>query len=260
MNSRERVFRAMLHVPPFTNPGVRKGIIRGRQRVAQARRRTYERLGSDRLSRPALHDMDRKLERYLSMENGFFIEAGANDGHSQSNTYFLERFRGWRGVLIEPIPELYELCVRERPSSQVFNCALIAANDPSEQVSFRYGGLMSMVAGSLGLPVDEETHVASGMQFGWDQPYTLVVPGRTLSSVLDEANAPDEIDFFSLDVEGYEAQVLAGLDFDRHAPRFVLVEMHDPSAVRAEIEEVLGDRYEQVDQLSPLDFLYRRRA
>ncbi len=257
--SRETIFRAALSVPPFTSPRVRKGVIRGRRRLARARRRAYEQLGSEKLSRPALHDMDRKLERHLPTRAGFFVEAGGYDGYTQSNTYFLERFRGWRGVIVEPVPELYRECVVERPRSRVFNCALVAAGDPAETVSVRYGGLMSLVSGSGGLPVGEEEHAESGMQFGWDESYMVDVPARTLSAVLDEAGAPGEIDFLSLDVEGYEASVLRGLDFERHSPALVLVEMHDPAAMREGIEEALGERYEHVEQLSPLDFLYRRR-
>lgn len=218
----------------------------------------YERLGSAKLARPALHELDRKLEAYLPRHSGFFVEAGANDGYDQSNTYFLERFRGWRGVLVEPVPELYRECVRERPGSQVFNCALVAAGDRTATVSVRYGGLMSLVAGAGGLPTDEDTHLSAGMQFGWDESYTVDVPARTLSSVLDEAGAPSEIDLLSLDVEGYERDVLRGLDLTRHAPSLILLEMHDPGAVQAGIEEVLGEQYEQVAQLSPLDFLYRK--
>ena len=71
------------------------------------RRRLYEVLGSDRYSRPAQRQMDRCLEQYLPYKNGFFIEVGANDGFAQSNTYYFERFLKWRGILIEPIPELY---------------------------------------------------------------------------------------------------------------------------------------------------------
>lgn len=257
--SRERIFRAALRVPPFSDPRVRKGVIRGRRRFERARRRAHERFGSDKLSRPALHDMDRKLEAHLPARPGFFVEAGGYDGYTQSNTYYLERFRGWRGVIVEPVPELYRECVVERRRSRVFNCALVAADDPARSVSVRYGGLMSLVSGSQGLPVDEERHAESGMQFGWDESYMVDVPARTLSSVLDEAGAPPAIDFLSLDVEGYEAVVLRGLDLERHAPRLVLIEMHDPAAVRAGIEEALGANYEAVDQLSPLDFLYRRR-
>lgn len=39
----------------------------------------------------SLHDLDDKLLKYLNFENGFFIEAGANDGLSQSNTAFIDQ-------------------------------------------------------------------------------------------------------------------------------------------------------------------------
>ena len=57
--------------------------------LRRMRRRVFELLGSDRFSRPSQHDIDRKIQKYLPQRNGFFIEAGANDGYSQSNTYYL---------------------------------------------------------------------------------------------------------------------------------------------------------------------------
>jgi hypothetical protein len=61
-------------------------------------------------------------------------------------------------------------------------------------------------------------------------------------------------------VEGFEPQALRGLDLDRHAPRFVLVEIRDIAEGRARVEEVLGDRYVAVEQLSPYDMLYALRS
>ena len=49
-----------------------------------------------------------------------------------------------------------------------------------------------------------------------------------------------------------------GLDLERHAPRFVLVEMRDTEADRGPIEAILGERYIDVDALSPFDILYAR--
>ena len=51
-----------------------------------------------------LIELDRQLLPHLDKRKGFFIEAGANDGVTQSNTLFFERHRGWRGLLVEPIP------------------------------------------------------------------------------------------------------------------------------------------------------------
>jgi FkbM family methyltransferase len=202
----------------------------------------------------ALHDMDRALERYLPAHGGVFVEAGANDGYQQSNTYFLERARGWRGVLVEPIPELARAAERERPRSAVYNCALVASDYGSATVALRYGGLLTTVEE---VADDRRAWVAAAHAVAQEEPeHEFETPARTLSSVLDEAGITT-IDFLSLDVEGYEPSVLRGLDFERHAPAWLLLEAHDDGARRA-IEAELGARYSLVDRLSPLDLLYSR--
>ena len=75
--------------------------------LKRVRRNIYEFMGSTKYSRPALFDIDRKLANYLNYKKGFFIEVGANDGYNQSNTYYLEKILDWRGILVEPIPELF---------------------------------------------------------------------------------------------------------------------------------------------------------
>lgn len=218
-----------------------------------------ERLGSARYSRPALFELDRKLEAYLPERGGFFIEAGANDGYLQSNTYYFERIKGWTGLLVEPVPELYEACRRERPGSQVFNCALVPRDQDGRTVTITVGGLMSLVHGAQGSTEADRAHALAGTRGGHEPNYDIEVPGRTLSSLLDEAGT-GEIDLLVLDVEGYEPEALAGLDLACHAPRFLLVEMLDPGRARSRIQRLIGDRYEFVEQLSPHDHLYRRRA
>jgi len=137
------------------------------------------------------------------------------------------------------------------------DCALVSAGHDGSPVTMRYGGLMSIVAGSHGSERDDSAYVSPAFALGLEQEYTFSAPARTLSSLLDEIGAP-QVDLLSLDVEGFEAQALAGLDLDRHAPRFILVEIHDIATGRVPIEAVLGDRYVAVEQLSPLDLLYAR--
>ena len=249
--------RALARLPPYRWPAFRRRLLRARRARQRARRRAAEARGDRSLSRPSLYGIADSLDRYLPADGGFFVEAGANDGFDQSNTYHLERFRGWRGLLVEPVPELYREALLERPGAQVVNCALVAAEHDGSPVAMRYGGLMSIVAGAHGSEQDDRAYVAPAFALGLEEEYTFSVPARTLSSLLDEIGAP-AVDLLSLDVEGFEPQVLRGLDLARHAPRYILVEIHDMESGRGPIEAVLGDRYVAVQQLSPLDLLYAR--
>jgi hypothetical protein len=118
----------------------------------------------------------------------------------------------------------------------------------------RFGDLTSSVSGTQ---PDEWSD--RGLAFGWRDAYELDVPGRTLSDLLDEVAAP-EVDLLSLDIEGFEAQALRGLDLTRHAPRYILVEIHEPAVNRPPIDALLGDVYAEHGWLSPIDLLYVRKA
>ncbi len=210
----------------------------------------------DRITRRsyALNRLDHKLDAIMRLRNGMFVEAGANNGKSQSNTLFLERCRGWKGILVEPIPELYEACRTYRTKCRVFNAALVSDDYPSDTIQMEYCNLMSLVSGAMKTEGADADHIARGAEVQGVQPYTLTVPARTLSSILDDAGI-QQIDLLSLDVEGFEGSALRGLDLDRHAPTYILVEQRFPE----EIESYLGSRYEAIGDLSHHDRLYCRR-
>jgi FkbM family methyltransferase len=223
-------------------------------------RRWCEARGSDRFSRPALHDLDRKLERHLDLDNGFFVEAGANDGLKQSNTYYFERLRGWRGILVEAHPVLAARCRRRRTNALVVQAALVEPGFPGATIPLIEAGLMSAVPGAFVDATAMAQHLDAAR--GFEQPVSgqvVIVPARTLTAVLDEARAPAEFDLLSLDVEGYEPAVLRGLDFERYRPRFICVEVRD----RPQIDALLSAAYSVVDVLydGPVccDILFRRR-
>ena len=88
-------------------------------------------------------------------------------------------------------------------------------------------GLMSIVSGAKGSEEADREWVAGAFVRGEADVRDVTVTGRTLSEILDEAGAP-EIDLLSLDLEGFEVPALRGLDLERHGPRWLLVEAHEP--------------------------------
>jgi len=211
-----------------------------------------------RKSKPSLNGLDDKLQKYLSFDGGFFIEAGANDGYSQSNTYFLEKRRGWKGLLVEGIPELAHKCIRTRKLSRIVNCALVANAHDGQTVTMHYAHLMSLVDGAMKNETEENEYIALGIKVQHlDASYEVEVPARTLESVLEE-DPPERIDFFSLDVEGFELEVLKGINLDRFRPNHILVEILEETGLFDQVDSFLrSNRYLMVERMSDNDYFYR---
>lgn len=202
----------------------------------------------------ALIGLDRKLLKYLPGRNGVFIEAGANDGLQQSNTFYLEKRRGWTGLLIEPVPRLARRCRRVRRRAQVVETILVANGHEGQMVEILDLDLMTLVPEQPEGLLDAEKHTAVAESVQRITREKLTVTGATLSSVIDSTlSAP--VDLLSLDVEGFELDVLKGLDFERHATSVIVVE----TRVIERIAEFLSPRYELAEALSHHDYLFVRQ-
>ncbi|MDJ1471635.1 FkbM family methyltransferase [Xanthocytophaga flava] len=203
----------------------------------------------------ALNELDKKLYPYLKFRNGFYIEAGANDGITQSNTLFFEKYQNWKGLLIEPIPEVYERCKANRPKAIVENYALVPFDFKESFIEMRFSNLMSLVKGAMKTEEEELNHIAKGCDVQQVHTYEVKVPVATLSSLLEKHHIK-KIDLLSLDVEGFELSVLKGIDMKKHAPKYILVE----ARFREEIDAYLSSWYLPIAQLSHHDILYKKKS
>lgn len=203
-----------------------------------------------------LHDLDQQIEKYLGFDSGYFVELGANDGKLASNTLYYEQYRNWRGILIEPAPNLFVQCRENRSTEDHIVCAACVSFDYKDQfVKIIYSNSMSV---SLNVETDigdPAAHAELGRQFlgSGETVFAFGAIARTLNSILLEANAPARIDFLSLDVEGSEIEVLKGVDHEAFRFRYMLIECRDI----ARLSDYLGPlRYRMVEKFNEHDYLF----
>ena len=184
----------------------------------------------------------------------FLLKQVQTTGSNKATLSILRKYRDWRGLLIEPIPELAIKCKKNRRNCLVENAALVPFDYPKQEIELRYCDLMSQVKGAMKSNTEELEHIRRGCEVQNVESRVIVSPARTLGSIIEQ-HAIKHIDLLSLDVEGYELQALKGLDLDRDKPRFMLVE----ARYREEIDAHLEQHDEVHAQLSHHDILYRRR-
>lgn len=204
-----------------------------------------------------LYDLDRKLEKYLNYNKGYFIELGANDGVSQSNTKHFELFRNWKGVLVEPTPANFISCKRNRSRrSKVINAACVGFDFKDKTVRMLFSNLMTIALDGESDISDRTGHATEGIQFldKTQHLYEFHAPARTLDSILKEARSPHIIDLLSLDVEGSEMEVLKGIDHSVFRFKYICIEVRDFDVMSRYLNE---NGYEFVEKLTGHDYLFR---
>jgi FkbM family methyltransferase len=207
-----------------------------------------------------LEDLDKKLIAIIGNKPGFFVELGANDGISQSNTKHLEMFHGWRGVLIEPYPGNFQKLSKTRSRSTYFvNAACVSFGFQKSEMELTYSNLMTTPMEGSSDVEDRTSHAQSGQKFlkGDEKVSTFSAAARTLNSILDDAGAPSAIDLLSLDVEGGELEVLSGVDHSKYRFNWILVESRSKEKI-SDFLEKLG--YEFHSQLTGHDFLFQGKV
>ena len=174
-------------------------------------------------------------EKYFkSKRGGVFLELGAMDGIVYSNTKFFEDNCGWRGVLIEPQPCTFRTLQANRPNSKCYNCAISSEEtDITMLVNPRCPAVTSV----------ENTAYGSFLygKPGWhESSYKITVKTRKLADVLKDAGVR-YIDFFSLDVEGHEYEVLKSMDWCIPV-HVLLIESFDTDPNKENIRSLLTDK------------------
>lgn len=161
------------------------------------------------------------IERLRGRERGVFFDVGAFDGEQASNTCALERRFGWTGIAVEPSPTAFQLLRRNRSCIAIQGC--IAAT-PGTARFLHIEGCAAMLSGLLShydprhlARIDREIHAGGGAR------RETRVRCFTIED-LARAHGIERIDYLSVDTEGGELEILAGVDFSRLDVNLVSVE------------------------------------
>ncbi|XP_065346980.1 uncharacterized protein LOC135944138 [Cloeon dipterum] len=161
---------------------------------------------------------------FRDKKNGLFIECGALDGLTMSNTFYFERLLGWTGVLIEPEPNSFnELLQRKRNVLSIPTC--LSRSRHPQLVPFTFGWHAYSRIDTL-TPMSEHTNNVLCMPF---------------FAILKAINRTD-IDLFSLDIEGHELDVLRTIPWEEVDIKVLIVEHFNIAEGQQALEDFMTSK------------------
>jgi FkbM family methyltransferase len=191
-----------------------------------------------------LHETRRKT-------GGYFVEFGAADGISLSNTYLLERDFAWQGILVEPNPVWHAELARTRKAIVDFRCVYRTTGARIDFAATRHAALGTIT----------EFIAADGHARSRSDHQVIQVETVRLGDLLRSHGAPRYIDYISIDTEGSELEILQAFDFAEWDVMLLSVE-HNGSRQAAPLDRLMDrNGYERrYPGYSSFEAWYRKRG
>jgi FkbM family methyltransferase len=149
-----------------------------------------------------------------------FIDIGANDGISCSNT-FLFALNGARGICIEPVPSVFSRLKWLYKMNKKVLCLNTGISDRAGNTQIVSSGLLSYI------PSTEDKNLKRLLEKNYAKKKKMIIikiiPFTDLFKILE---FPCNVDLLSIDVEGHEVQVLRSIDFETYSFRLIIIETH----------------------------------
>lgn len=175
-------------------------------------------------------------------QSGSYLEIGGADGVTGSNTLMLHNHFHWKGVLVEPDRDQFRYLQLNRSSGDKLLNVAVAPNRDQRQVKFATAGQISSIVGYHDKDLHADARVES---LNRDRP--VVISAMDINDILSSFN---ELDYFSLDVEGCEYAILSQIAWDNDnmvKPRLITVEHNYVQKTKENIASLLEKQgYRQV--------------
>ena len=177
------------------------------------------------------------INYYNKKRDGFFVEIGADDGVQFSNTHLLENEYGWKGICVEPSINTFGNLIKNR-NCKCYNLAVFNKSNEILKFAIKNFGMCSGLIETLDNYVEIDG-VKHNRGIEYDLNIITDVKTITLTDLLDHANAPNIIDYLSLDTEGSELEILRSNDFTKYNFGVIDVEHNFVEPRRTEIKNLL---------------------
>lgn len=174
---------------------------------------------TDKCQTPKLVEI---YEHFFTEPVGRFVEVGAYNGISWSNTYCLAKL-GWSGLLIEPIPSFVDEIKENYANFKDVKIHCGCASNYTGQAKIHIGGPLSSITKGA---VDTYNKI-SWFKGVLRDNFFINAPVNTLDNILTQYGVGPFFDLLVIDVEGEELNVLKGFDIYSYRPKMVIIEMHE---------------------------------
>ena len=164
-------------------------------------------------------------------KNGFFVEFGATDGITLSNTYLFEQYCNWTGILAEPLPIWHNDLIKNRKCIIDKRCVFSKSNLKKNFVNTYE---MPELSG-----LENELHIADFNAEARKKKEIVTVDTVTLEDLLKEHKAPEKIDYLSIDTEGSEYLILENFNFKLYEISIITIEHNFIDDLRNKIKSLL---------------------
>jgi FkbM family methyltransferase len=161
------------------------------------------------------YKQDEYLENrfFKGYKNGIYVDVGAHDGVSLNNTLYFEKNNNWRGINIEPIKNVFDKLVANRPNDTNINCAV--CNIDGETEFYLNEGYTEMLSGIIGNYDKRHLERLKNENIEHSAITQIIkVNTKKLETIFDE-NEMAHINYLSIDVEGAEFEVIMSINFDK---------------------------------------------
>lgn len=171
------------------------------------------------------YQQDKYLDKLFKKKlNGTFVDIGAHDGLTFSNSYFFEKERNWKGVCVEPIPEIFSKLNEIRNCIKINGCI---SNKTGTEKFLRVKGEYVDTEMLSGLLNDYDARHLERIdreikEYGGSKE-EIEVKCYDINQVLKDNNI-QQVDFFTIDTEGNELKILKTIHFDEFDFDIFLVE------------------------------------